>query len=803
MAKTANGRSNGHANGAANGIVRNSAYFDIIAMNKMNMVMNDAMLLSRQELIKTVFDPRRNIDDECGYPMDLDAEQYDIMYNREPIAARVVDMFPDECWKQPPEVIEDEDPENDTDFEKAWKYIAKMLRGQSFYQDEEGNPVWEHLERIDKISGIGCYGVLLLGLDDGLPLHEPVDGVNADGTYALEQDVDPKDWQAYKDTKKKQTETLTQNYSTIAEDKLCEMLKRRGIDPENLADNRSYAEHLASYDAAQMVRIKPTRFFGADGRSGTAADYPAYIRNRKAKLASQGMTFNAPSFMQQKGFGDANYEPTDDDDDVTENPGAVDDIYTDSTGGEGQDYDEDPPDFVQTADDDSEHSFTETADDAPPEQKRKLLFLRCFTQAMSQITQYERDEHNPRFAQPKMYLIRFHDLQLASQGAGSIGLPLIAKNVHWSRIIHVADNLTTSEVFGLPRMQQCFNRLLDLRKLYGGSAEMYWKGAFPGYSFESHPQLGGDVIIDQQDFQNQVENWQNGLQRVFSLMGGSMKALAPQVVDPTPQIETQIEAICIQKGYPKRIFMGSERGELASSQDDSTWNERVTKRRTQYITPKVIIPFIDRLIGVGVLPVPTGYSVVWPDLSTMSAAEKAQVANQMTMACAQYITAGLNQLVEPHDYLTHFVGFDDETAQNIIENSDAANQMQQQMEQQQQQDQEMHEAQIEQMTNPDLVPDQSTTQYGDTHQHPEQPEQDAAKADQMRDHHELDMQQRRQQMQDAGDDDSDGPSGPPDPEASGAETAGKKPKGFLRNMYELVTHGGPGSGPAKRQSRLT
>src|SRR5690606_20279735 len=39
-------------------------------------------------------------------------------------------------------------------------------------------PVWEILERIDILSGIGGYGVLLLGLNDGEDLSEPVKGID-------------------------------------------------------------------------------------------------------------------------------------------------------------------------------------------------------------------------------------------------------------------------------------------------------------------------------------------------------------------------------------------------------------------------------------------------------------------------------------------------------------------------------------------------------------------------------------------------------------------------------------------------
>src|SRR3990167_332155 len=135
---------------------------------------------------------------------------------------------------------------------------------------------------------------------------------------------------------------------------------------------------------------------------------------------------------------------------------------------------------------------------------------------------------------------------------------------------------------------------------------MYWRGALNGLSFETHPQLGGDVETDDDAFKDMLENYRNGLQRDIKTVGYTVKSLAPTVSDPTPFIDGQITAICIKLGMPQRIFMGSERGELASTQDDSSWNDRLKHRQEMYVTPCIIIPFIDRMIATGVLPKPSG-----------------------------------------------------------------------------------------------------------------------------------------------------------------------------------------------------
>lgn len=195
---------------------------------------------------------------------------------------------------------------------------------------------------------------------------------------------------------------------------------------------------------------------------------------------------------------------------------------------------------------------------------------------------------------------------------------------------------------------------------------MYWRGAFPGLAFETHPALGGDVTIDEEKLRSAVERYTNTLQRFIAAEGMSVKSLAPQVVDPTPQIEAYIVAICVKLGIPKRIFMGSERGELASGQDDSTWNGRLKDRQTNYITPRIISPFIDRLIQVGVLPTPQGFSVKWPDLDALQPNELAMLANRNTEAMAKYIQGEVDLLIAPIDFLTKYMRISDREAEAII-----------------------------------------------------------------------------------------------------------------------------------------
>lgn len=294
----------------------------------------------------------------------------------------------------------------------------------------------------------------------------------------------------------------------------------------------------------------------------------------------------------------------------------------------------------------------------------KLTYLRPLDETVVKVAKYETDSSSPRFGKPTMYEVKF----VGDEGSETSS-PTKTLQVHWHRVIHVADNRVNSEIFGTPRMQEVYNRLYDLRKVLGGSGEMFWKGGFPGFSFETLPELG-DVQIDKKSLQDEFEQYQLGLQRFIALQGMTAKNLAPQVADPTAHMMAHLRAIAITLGVPHRILMGSEQAQLASSQDVDTWNKRLKRRQDKYISPCIIRPFVDRLIALGIMPKPKdaeGYEVVWPDLGTPTDSEKADVGLKRAQALAAYINGSVEQIVGMKSFLTLILGMSTEEADACLQ----------------------------------------------------------------------------------------------------------------------------------------
>ena len=313
-------------------------------------------------------------------------------------------------------------------------------------------------------------------------------------------------------------------------------------------------------------------------------------------------------------------------------------------------------------------------EDGTPANKRstenQLNFIRAFDQSRIEITEWETNIHSRRYGLPVMYKVSM-DQPMSGTNTDNTESPSKPsfKNslkIHWTRTLHVADNRKTSEVYGTPRCYPVLPEIMDIRKIRGGSAEMFWRGAFPGYSFEELPKLGLETQMDEDSVREQFLAYANGLQRYLALTGVTAKSLAPQISEPTAHLEQQYRSIASQLGMPTRIFLGSETGHLASSQDAATWNRRLAKRQQIYITPSLIRPFVLTMIMTGVLPQVEDFKIAWNDLNTLSATDKADIALKQTQALQAYVTGGVEQVMSLTQFLTNILGMTGEEAQAIV-----------------------------------------------------------------------------------------------------------------------------------------
>jgi hypothetical protein len=141
-----------------------------------------ANIMSRMDFMRGLgqTDQRKDIYDSCNLPQQgmITPEMYWNFYDRESVAARVVEVLPKESWQVQPTIYEDEGSDTATAFEDRWDSLGREMLGEkSWHGDEEANPIWECLMRADILSRVGQYGGILIGVDDGKELIEKADFV--------------------------------------------------------------------------------------------------------------------------------------------------------------------------------------------------------------------------------------------------------------------------------------------------------------------------------------------------------------------------------------------------------------------------------------------------------------------------------------------------------------------------------------------------------------------------------------------------------------------------------------------------
>lgn len=407
----------------------------------------------------------RNIYTALGWPVTITFKDYLARYTRQGIARRVVDAFPNATWRIPPQVCEDLDPENMTEFEMAWKTLTRD-RNIRFYNN---------IRRIDRMSGVGSFGVLFLGFDD----------------------------------------------------------------------------------------------------AGTGA---TPFKDAVAKGS-------------------------------------------------------------------------------------KLVYLQPYYENAIDIVQYDENPASPRFGLPEIYRLNPEADGDSIEKGRAVSRPIFkmsAQDVHWSRIIHVADNVDDSPLFGKPRMEAVFNDLLALELVIGGSSEAFWKFGFPGISFENMPDSEIEYTDDQKDdLTDEIESYMHGTQRYIRLQNIAAKVLQHGMSDPENVVKVILSDISSGTGIPSRILMGTESGNLASGQDRENWWDRVDERKAHHCDD-LLREIVERLIQVGSLPEPANgeFDIKWPDTRALDDQAKADLSEKLISALCDYArTTEARYVLPPEMFLREVMGY--------------------------------------------------------------------------------------------------------------------------------------------------
>lgn len=241
-----------------------------------------------------------------------------------------------------------------------------------------------------------------------------------------------------------------------------------------------------------------------------------------------------------------------------------------------------------------------------------LLYVSVYDEGSARILEYDNNPQSPRFGRPNLYSIDVVN-----------GTSKSTFRVHWTRVLHVADGALTDDFTGTPRLEAAWNELISLEKVIAAVGEAGYRLLIPtiifstreGYKLpEVDPRMPPDKQAEVQAAiearSDQMDEVVHGQRHILEIDGMEPTILQGTLQDPTPSVQTLIDLISAATGIPQRLLLGSERGNLASEQDEANWAKVVESRQGKFVTASIIRPLINRLIWLGILPLPRSGSFV-------------------------------------------------------------------------------------------------------------------------------------------------------------------------------------------------
>ena len=281
-----------------------------------------------------------------------------------------------------------------------------------------------------------------------------------------------------------------------------------------------------------------------------------------------------------------------------------------------------------------------------------ILYLSAYHQGSTTIKSWVTDSEDPRFGLPESYEI---DVAGTTLSLGKSGRDTKKVIVPWQRIIHVAENTIEDNVYGQPRLARVLNRIDDLFKVLGGSAELYWQNVAGIW----HANISPDVVVKPEDLDNFEDDMlaaRHGLTKLIQTRGMDLNLVTGASIDPKGTYDALKQVISAAAEIPERVLFGSERGQLAGDQDQKEWQARIAARQEQYAEPIILRQTLERFAEMGALDMPAdGYEVDWPPLDAPSTEDRAEVASKFGQAMAQLAPEGAADLIMPPWEVREFI----------------------------------------------------------------------------------------------------------------------------------------------------
>ncbi|WP_370569859.1 DUF1073 domain-containing protein [Erwinia sp. S43] len=250
---------------------------------------------------------------------------------------------------------------------------------------------------------------------------------------------------------------------------------------------------------------------------------------------------------------------------------------------------------------------------------------------------FDTDTMSETYGQPVSY--NFNEQPVGDDGTYG---PVRGVTVHPDRIIILSEGSEDENMLsGVPFLRAGYNKLLDLEKVSGGSAEGFLKNASRqlGIAFDKDTDIAtlssqakeagfkdlGDALNDK------VGRMNRGTDAALVMQAGEPSVLSVAAADPDPTWTVNANEFAASIQCPFTILFGQQTGRLASDEDKTDWAKRCNGRRWGFMSA-VITAVIERFWTMGAIEPPDSGEVTlaWSDL--LAPSEKEKIANMQAMA---------------------------------------------------------------------------------------------------------------------------------------------------------------------------
>lgn len=250
---------------------------------------------------------------------------------------------------------------------------------------------------------------------------------------------------------------------------------------------------------------------------------------------------------------------------------------------------------------------------------------------------FDIDTQSDSYGQPVSY--SFNEQPVGDDGTYGI---VRSVTVHPDRVIILCEGSEDENMLaGVPLLRAGFNKLLDIEKTSGGSAEGFLKNASRQLGIEFSKETDINSLIKQAKdegfdklgdaMNDKIRRMNSGTDSALVMQAGQASVLSVAAADPTPTWTAAANEFSASIQCPFTIQFGQQTGRLASDEDKNEWAKRCNGRRWGFLTD-YITRVIERFWVLGIIGPPTNgeVSLVWSDL--LAPSEKEKIANMQAMA---------------------------------------------------------------------------------------------------------------------------------------------------------------------------